>query len=125
MDAAEVRAVLEHYLNSKDRVDAHKYYAEDAVLEFPQSGERFEGVENFMTWRAEYPAEVSFELDRLQGRDDFWVAEARVRYDDGPWNYGVSLMEFRDGMIAREIIYGGEAWEAPDWRAEWRAAPAV
>jgi hypothetical protein len=26
-------------------------YAPDAVLEFPQSGERFEGVANFLSWR--------------------------------------------------------------------------
>ena len=125
MDAAEVRAVLEHYLNSKDRLDAHKFYAEDAVLEFPQSGERFEGVQNFMHWRAEYPADVGFEFDRLRGEGDVWIAEARVRYDDGPWNYGVTIMEFRDGRIQRETIYGGEAWEAPEWRAKWRAAPPV
>jgi hypothetical protein len=30
---------------------------------------------------------------------------------------------FRDGRIARETIYVGEGWDAPDWRAQWRAAP--
>ena len=35
---------------------AHAMYHEDAVLEFPQSGERFIGVENFREWRSNYPA---------------------------------------------------------------------
>ena len=29
-------------------------YHDDAVLEFPQSGERFVGIENFREWRGEY-----------------------------------------------------------------------
>ncbi len=37
---------------------AHELYHEDAVLEFPQSGERFEGIANFTEWRSKYPAEV-------------------------------------------------------------------
>ena len=35
---------------------AHEIYHEDVVLEFPQSGERFEGVANFNEWRSKYPA---------------------------------------------------------------------
>lgn len=38
---------------------AHEIYHEDAVLEFPQSGERFEGLANFREWRRRYPAKVS------------------------------------------------------------------
>jgi hypothetical protein len=123
MDQETVLATLKHYLNTSDRRVAHEIYHEDAVLEFPQSGERFDGVENFKHWRAEYPAKVEFELDRIRGRDDLWIAEARVRYNQGPWGYGVSILEFRGDKVAHETIYGGEAWEAPQWRAQWRAAP--
>jgi hypothetical protein len=34
---------------------------------------------------------------------------------------GVSLIEFVDGKIAHERIYVNEEWEAPEWRAPWRA----
>ena len=34
----------------------HDMYHDDAVLKFPQSGERFEGVKNFREWRSIYPA---------------------------------------------------------------------
>ena len=40
----------------KDEDIAHEIYHDDAVLEFPQSGERFEGVANFREWRRRYPA---------------------------------------------------------------------
>jgi hypothetical protein len=51
------------------------------------------------------------------------VAELTVTYDKGPENYGVSVLEIRDGKIARESIYVTEGFEAPEWRAQWRAGP--
>ena len=100
-----------------------RFRAPHAVLEFPQSGERFEGVPNFREWRRNYPAEVDLEIRRVRGGGDVWTAEVAVRYDGGPWNYGVSIHEFRGDKIARETIYYAEAFEAPEWRARWRAAP--
>jgi ketosteroid isomerase-like protein len=126
MDAATVRAMLEeHFALSRkgDAEGAHAIYHEDAVLEFPQSGERFEGVESFREWRSEYPAETKFEIGEVRGGDDVWVMELTVTYDGGPTNYGVSIHEFREGKIARETIYVAEGFEAPEWRAKWRAAP--
>jgi hypothetical protein len=121
MDEQTALATLKQYLDAADMDVGHAIYHEDAVLEFPQSGERFEGVENFKHWRAMYPAKVDYEIRRFRGRDDFWVAELRIRYDGGPWLYGVSILEFRGDKVARETIYAGEAWEAPEWRAQWRA----
>jgi ketosteroid isomerase-like protein len=93
------------------------------VLEFPQSGERFEGVENFREWRRNYPADTSFEFREVCGERDVWVAEVTVRYDGAAENFGVSILEIRDGKIARESIYVTEGFDAPEWRAQWRAAP--
>jgi SnoaL-like domain len=121
MDERAAREAMQKYLFEPDRDLAHEIYHEDAVLEFPQSGERFEGVENFKEWRTKYPAKVEFELDRLRGADDVWIAELRARYDGGSWNYGVSILEFRGDRVAREAIYYCEPFDAPEWRAEWRA----
>jgi hypothetical protein len=125
MDAETVRAMLEHSFehSGSDPEKGHEIYAEDAVLEFPQSGERFVGVENFREWRSGYPANVSFEFREVRGAGDIWVVELSVRYDDGPENFGVSIHEFRDELIVRETIYVAEGFEAPEWRARWRAAP--
>ena len=125
MDETRVRAMFEEHfaLSRRDPAAAHGIYHEDAVLEFPQSGERFEGVDNFREWRSNYPASTSFELGEIRGRDDVWVVELKVRYDDGPWNFGVSIHQFRGDRIARETIYFAEPFEAPEWRAQWRATP--
>jgi SnoaL-like protein len=121
MDEATVRAMLEQHLASSDPDLAHEMYHDDAVLEFPQSGERFVGVENFREWRSNYPASTSVEFREIRGRDDLWVAEISIRYEQGPWNLGVSILELRGDKIARESIYVTEGWEAPEWRAQWRS----
>jgi hypothetical protein len=124
MDETTVRAALQHYWEyaAIDQDIAHEMYHDDAVLEFPQSQERFEGKANFMAWRKIYPAAVEFKIRRIRGQGHFWVVEVSVRYNGGPWNYGLSIHEFRGDKIARETIYFAEGWDAPEWRAPWRAA---
>jgi hypothetical protein len=123
MDEATVRAMLEQHFSSGDPELSHAMYHADAVLEFPQSGERFVGVENMREWRSTYPASTAVEFREIRGREDLWVAEISISYDEGPPNFGLSILEFREDRIARETIYVAEGWEAPDWRAQWRAAP--
>jgi hypothetical protein len=125
VDAATVRAMLEqHFEHARsDPPLAHAMYHDDAVLEFPQSGERFVGVESFREWRSGYPASTTVEFREVRGDGDVWVAELMIAYDDGPPNFGVSILELREGRIARESIYVAEGWEPPEWRANWRVAP--
>ena len=114
--------MLEQHFSSGDPNLSHEMYHDDAVLEFPQSGERFVGVENLREWRSSYPASTTVEFREIRGRDDLWVAELSIRYDQGSGNLGVSILEFRGDKIARESIYVTETWEAPEWRAQWRSA---
>ncbi len=125
MDELTVRAALERHWEyaSSDQDIAHDIYHDDAILEFPQSGERFEGVANFREWRRQYPANLAFEMRTLRGSGDLWIAENSISYDGAPWQPSVSILEFRGEKVARETIYITESWEAPDWRAPWRAAP--
>lgn len=125
MDAAAVSAMLLQNLehSGSDPELAHAMYHDDAVLEFPQSGERFVGVANFREWRSSYPASVEFEIREVRGSGDLWVAELAARYDQGPRHFGVTILGFRGEKIARETIYVGEGWDPPEWRAPWRAAP--
>jgi len=123
MDEATVRAMLEQHFTSGDPERSHEMYRDDAVLEFPQSGERFEGVENLREWRSSYPASTEVEFQEIRGSGDLWVVELTISYDGGPASFGVSILEFREDRIARETIYVAEGWDAPEWRARWRSAP--
>ena len=104
---------------------AAELYHDDAILEFPQSSERFDGRDTFTEWRSRYPAEVSFRLRRVTVRDDLVVVELSANYDGGPTMYGVGLLEFKADKIARERIYVMEGWEAPEWRSAWRSETAA
>jgi hypothetical protein len=120
--AARLEVVQRYFEYAGADVDrAAEIYHDDAVLEFPQSGERFEGVANFTEWRRKYPADVRYRLRRVSARDDLVVSELSVSYNGGPWMFGVQLLEFRCDKVARERIYVMEGWEAPEWRAPWRS----
>jgi hypothetical protein len=120
----DLQAALQRHWGAEgaDNEVAHEIYHDDAVLEFPQSGERFEGLTSFKEWRARYPAKLRFHTRRVLHRDDLVVVEYLISYDGAPWSYVVTLMEFRGDKVAHERIYIMDGWEAPDWRAPWRSA---
>lgn len=124
MDETQTQATLRHYWAHMvaDADVASALYHVDAVLEFPQSQERFVGRENFETWRRKYPAVLDVKVRRISGRADLWITELSIRYDQGPWQSGCSIMRFVRDKVAHETIYVGAGWAAPDWRAPWRAA---
>jgi hypothetical protein len=97
MDQAAVLAALKRHWEyaGKDEDISHEIYHDDAILEFPQSQERFVGKENFRTWRKQYPTSIDLKVRRIRGQGNFWVAENSVRYDNRPWNYTCSILEFR------------------------------
>jgi hypothetical protein len=81
MDDTERRALIRRYWeNTGSDADAtHEIYHDDAVLEFPQSSGRFEGVANFKEWRSQYPAGVVLELRDMRGEGDLRVVEGTIR----------------------------------------------
>jgi SnoaL-like domain len=126
-DEARIREILERYFEftGADVERAEELYHEDAVLEFPQSGERFEGRAKFTEWRSQYPVgadDLRYKLGRVTVREDFSAVEMTASYDRGEtWMYGVQLVDYRDDKIIRERIYVAEGWEPPEWRAPWRS----
>jgi hypothetical protein len=118
-DAAVRRALVGQFRNDRDLDETHEIYHDDAVVEFPQSGERFVGKENFLTWRKQYPAGVEYRVRRISGHAELWVIELLVSYNGGPPMFGVSVVQFRGDQIARETIYAMEGFEAAAWRSEW------
>jgi hypothetical protein len=129
MDEATARAMIQAHFDASDVgaagggpgddiARASEIYADDAVLEWPQGGERVRGKKNIIGFRSTYPARQHFELHRTTGRDDLWVNEYTIRYDDRPVMV-VGIMEFRDGKVVHERIYFGDPWEPPAERAQW------
>ena len=123
LDEADLMHALRRHweYSGNDEDIAHEIYHDDAVLEFPQSGERFEGVENFREWRRRYPAKLKFHTRRITHRADLVVVENLISYDGAPWMFTVSLLEFRGDRVSHERIYIMDAWDAAEWRTPWRS----
>ena len=123
LDETTLRAALERHweYSGRDEDIASEIYHDDAVLEFPQSGERFEGVENFREWRRQYPAHLDFRIRRIKHDGDLVVAENLISYDGAPWMFTVNIMEFRGDRVAHERVYVMDGWEAAEWRSPWRS----
>lgn len=120
MDPSTARRLIhDHFASAgRDEVRASQIYADDAVLEFPQGGERIRGKANIVAFRTAYPASLDFELRRTIGADDLWVNEYTIRYDGRP-SFVVGIMEFRGELVVRETVYVSDPWEPPAWRAQW------
>src|ERR1700740_47350 len=117
----EIRAALDqHWVASdaNDFVTEHLIYREDAVLDYPQSGERTRGRSNIQGQRASQPSEKRFTVQRIIGSGDLWVPEFILAYDGKP-SYTVSIMEFSGDKVARETQYFGDPFPAPAFRAQW------
>ncbi|MES2170589.1 MAG: nuclear transport factor 2 family protein [Actinomycetota bacterium] len=110
--------VEEHWRASEsgDSVAEHAMYAQDAILDYPQSGEVFRGRSTIAAQRGGHPAERHFSVRRIVGSGDVWVSECVISYDGKP-TLSVSVMEFADGLIAHETQYFAEPFEAPASRA--------
>jgi SnoaL-like domain len=117
----EIRAALDQHWAASDANDfeiEHRIYREDAVLDYPQSGERTRGRSNIQNQRASQPSKKRFTVGRIIGSGDLWVTEFILSYDGKP-SYTVSIMEFRDDKVARETQYFADPFVAPAWRAQW------
>lgn len=118
-DAAKRAALVEQFQPGRDLDKTHELYHDDAVLEFPQSGERFVGKASFLVWRKQYQAAVEYRLRRITGHAALWVLEILVSYNGSPPMFGVSMVMFRGDRIARESIYVMDGFEPSIARSEW------
>ena len=119
MEDLEIRAALERHWAASDANDfetEHQIYREDAVLEYPQSGERIRGRRNIQESRTVQPNQKRFTVRRMIGSGDLWVTEFVLSYDGRP-SYVVSIMEFREGRVAHETQYFADGFDPGPSRA--------
>ena len=100
MDDRTVRTTLERHWGASDASDfdaEHEIYHEDAVLDYPQSGERIRGRHNIQESRTVQPNKKRFLVRRIIGT--------------------VSIMEFREGLVAHETQYFADRFAPAPSRA--------
>ena len=136
-----MRAMSE-IITSQDWDRFSEVFHEDAVMEYPQSGEVFRGLTNIRAQFENYPdlgpgnselAEVigdetfaltpSYTVIRVEGSGVKGTAVIRIRYPDGSHWWAINLFEVGDGRIRRSRSYFAPDFEAPAWRAPYREAP--
>ena len=121
MDEAAIRTALDRHWAASDANDfdvEHDIYRDDALLDYPQSGERIRGRHNIQASRVAQPNAKRFTVRRIVGAGNLWVTEFILAYDGRP-SYVVSVMEFEGGKVARETQYFADPFEPGPSRARW------
>lgn len=114
-------------------------FAIDAVQEYPQSGERFRGIDSIRGQFANYPnleAQVPeiadvvggttyamtpmYTVIGVEGSGDRGVGILRSRYPDGVYWWVVNIYELVGERIARTRTFFAPEFEPPEWRAPYR-----
>ena len=119
MDDQAVRVALQRHWDASDAGDfevEHEIYREDAVLDYPQSGERIRTRRNIQESRFVQPNRKRFTVRRMIGGGGLWVTEFVLTYDGIP-SYAVSIMEFREGLVANETQYFADRFDPAPSRA--------
>ena len=117
-DASTRGRIGQHWTASEsgDADTEHAIYADDAILDYPQSGERFRGRATIQAQRGGHPAERHFRVLRIRGGGDLWVSECVITYDGAP-TYSVSVMEFAADQVTHETQYFADPFPAAASRA--------
>ena len=115
----EPAVALERHWACSDAGDfkvEHEIYREDAVLDYPQSGERIRSRYYIQESRFLEPNKKRFTVQRIIGSGDLWLTEFVLTYDGKP-SYAVSIMEFREGLVANETQYFADRFDPAPSRA--------
>jgi ketosteroid isomerase-like protein len=122
MQEDQIRDLLDAHWQasaSGDVTAEHDIYADDAICDYPQSGERIFGRKNLQALRSHHPGKPSgFKVRRIVGREELWVTEYTIIYQGKP-AFTVSIMEFRNGKVVQETQYFADPFEASAWRSQW------
>jgi limonene-1,2-epoxide hydrolase len=119
----ENRRVVEQFwatMNTNDFRAAAAWLHEDYVLDWPQSGERIRGRQNFVAVNTHYPAagRWHFTVNRLIADEQGVATEVTVT-DGVTTARAITFSEVRDGKIVRQTEYWPDPFEAAAWRAQW------
>jgi hypothetical protein len=115
----DIRARIRQHWEASESGDLdaeHAIYADDAILDYPQSGERFRGRSRIQAQRGGHPADRHFTIRRILGGGNLWVSECVITYDGVP-TCSVSIMEIADGHVKHETQFFADPFPAAPGRA--------
>ncbi|SAL53561.1 hypothetical protein AWB73_05761 [Caballeronia turbans] len=122
MDEEKIREALNLHWQASAAGDLdteHDIYDDDAICDYPQSGERILGRKNLQALRSHHPGKpAGFDVRRILGEGSLWITEYSITYN-GHAAYTVSIMEFCNGKVLHETQYFSDPFEAPAWRSQW------
>src|SRR5215471_2107721 len=88
MQEQQNRAALDLHWRASASGDVnteHDIYADDAICDYPQSGERILGRANLQALRSHHPGKPSgFKVRRILGKGDLWITEYTITYQERP-----------------------------------------
>ena len=142
MDEQDIRnAIDRHWAASAagDQDAEHEIYHDDAVCEYPQSGEVIHGPKNARAIVEYYPGTLpkdtldlksarvgatearwvrtpTFTVVRAEGTGNVGFSAMQSRYPDGSTWWVINFYELRGGRLARSTTYFAPLFEAPEWR---------
>jgi ketosteroid isomerase-like protein len=124
MSESENRVILDRLYERVWIGETHDFdvmdevFADDAVVEYPQSGERMRGRVNIRAAEEHYPELPTVTMRRKLVVGEIAIVESDLDYQ-GKRYHEVSIFEFEDDKIVRLIQYFPEPFEAPESRAQW------
>ena len=119
----ESRQVVEQFwaaMQTNDFRRAGELLHDGYVLDWPQSGERIRGRDNFVAINENYPAHGRWEftIHRILAEDDEVVSDVGVT-DGLVTGRVITFSTVRDGRILRQTEFWPDPFEPAAWRALW------
>jgi len=117
------KQILETFWETMETNDfraASQLLHDDYTLEWPQSGERILGRDNFAAINTNYPAEGKwhFEINHILAERDMVVTDVSVT-DGKVIGRAITFSTIRDEKIWKQVEFWPDPFEAPAWRAKW------
>lgn len=117
------KQILENFwaiMETNDFYAASQLLHDEYTLEWPQSGERILGRDNFAAINTNYPAEGKwhFTINHIVAEGDMVVTD--VTATDGKIiGRAITFSTIRDEKIWKQIEFWPDPFEAPEWRVQW------
>jgi ketosteroid isomerase-like protein len=119
MEPSKIIHQLWDRMQARDWVGVGEQLADDVVIEWPVSGERIVGRDNYVSINAEYPEGWSIRVLGIVAAGEEVVSEVEVPHETMGVHRVASFWTVRSGRI----VAGREYWSelgsdpSPEWRA--------